>query len=74
MKKVTNDLIYEVLKQMQTDIAHLKHGQQELRDSFIIVREDIHSLSGRVLSLEKAQNNVELRLARIEKRFDLVEA
>jgi predicted nucleic acid-binding Zn-ribbon protein len=81
MAKVTNELIYDVLKQLQSDVSTLKHGQQELKDAFIIVREDIHGLSGdihglsgRVLALEKSQNNVEQRLARIEKRLDLVEA
>lgn len=74
MTGAEKSLMLEILKQIQRDVAVLKHGQEELKSSLIIVREDIHSLSGRVLGLEKSQVAVEQRLARIEKRFELVEA
>jgi len=42
-EKVTNELMYEVLKSLQADMSDLKHGQSEIRESVISLREDVNS-------------------------------
>jgi hypothetical protein len=61
-------LIFEVLKKIQTDVAHIRedHGQQ-----LISLREQIHNLQGDLLRLDK---NVMHRPDRIERRLELTDA
>lgn len=75
---VTNELIYEVLKKVQTDLAEVKATQADHSRQFIRVREDINSLRGDVHGLhsddlrrERMQEKLDLRLQRIEKRLNL---
>ena len=72
MTKVTNDLIYEVLKQMQSDLSTVKHDIGELKEGQMRLREDVHSLSGRVLQVERSLFSLDERLLRVERRLDLV--
>ena len=75
------NLMLEILKQIQSDIGTLKRGQEELKVSAMGIREDIHglngeihSLGGRILNLEKSSHSMDVRLQRIEKRLDLIDA
>jgi hypothetical protein len=38
MAEVTNELLYEVLKQVQQDTGALKEGQRETRESLAAIR------------------------------------
>jgi archaellum component FlaC len=73
-ENVTNELMYELLKQIQGDVSHLKTAVHELKQGQIRIRNDIHELKGDVLRLEQSNAGIEIRLDRIEKRLDLVEA
>jgi len=51
MAHVTNELIYEVLKSVQSDISELKFGQQGIRQELSVMRghlrpmqSDIHNI------------------------------
>lgn len=68
------DLMLEILKQLQADLSSVKKDVGELKEGQIRIREDVHSLSGHVLSLERTQHAFDNRLQRIEKRLDLVDA
>jgi hypothetical protein len=65
---INNELIFEVLKKVQADVAHIRedHSQQ-----LISLREQIHNLQGDLLRLDK---NVMHRLDRIERRLELTDA
>lgn len=74
MPEVTNDLIYEILKRLQTDIGEVKktladHGHQLIR-----IREEINALRGDDLRRESMQAQMAHRLERIEKRLSLSDA
>jgi hypothetical protein len=43
---ITNELIYEILKKLQTDISDIKAVQSDHSMQFIRVREDINSIRG----------------------------
>jgi septal ring factor EnvC (AmiA/AmiB activator) len=74
MQVVTNELIYEVLKQIQTDLAAVKatladHGRQ-----FIELRKQVNGVQAEIIRLEERIVGVETRLDRIETRLNLVDA
>ncbi|MCO6186271.1 hypothetical protein [Rhizobium sp. L1K21] len=73
MTEVTNELMYELLKRMQTDISDVKDGVRELklevnaiRGTLVSVHQDIHNIYGIL-------GNHSDRLARIERRLELHE-
>jgi hypothetical protein len=74
MTEITNQLIYEVLKQLQTGLAEIKvtlagHTRQLLR-----IREDINALRSDDLRHETMQAQMDTRLERIERRLNLSDA
>lgn len=73
MAEVTNELMYEVLKQLQADTASLKLGQTEIKG-------ELQALRGHVVAIQQDIHNIyatlvrhETRLDRIERRLELVE-
>jgi hypothetical protein len=75
---VTNELMYEVLKRVQSDLAEIKATQADHGRQFIRVREDINSLRGDIHGLhsddlrrETIQAQMNARLERIENRLNL---
>jgi hypothetical protein len=71
---VTNELIYDVLKQVQADVAEVKGTLADHTRQFIRVREDINNLRGDDLRRESLQTQMDVRLERIEKRLNLSDA
>ena len=71
---VTNELIYDVLKQVQADVAEVKGTLADHTRQFIRVREDINNLRGDDLRRESLQTQMDVRLQRIEKRLNLSDA
>jgi hypothetical protein len=74
MADISNELLYEVLKQLQAGQAQIKaqlddHGHQLIR-----LREDVHGLRGDDLRRETLQVQTNMRLERIENRLDLRDA
>lgn len=74
MTQITNELMFEVLKDLQQRLGRIEGSVKELHMGQVGIREDLHSLSGRVLSSEKTMLTVDDRLQRIERRLELVEA
>lgn len=73
MAQVTKEVMYELLKRMQSDIHSLKDGQREIKSEIIAMRgtmvsvqQDIHNVYG--LLFQHGE-----RLDRIERRLDLRE-
>ena len=73
-QNVTSELIYDVLKQVQADMAEVKGTLADHTRQFIRVREDINSLRGDDLRRESLQTQMDVRLQRIEKRLNLSDA
>lgn len=74
MTEVTNEPMYEVLEQIQSDISLLKQGQTEMRMEmnalrlrFLGMQTDLSSMYGRL-------GTVDSRLDRIERRLQIVDA
>jgi hypothetical protein len=74
MPQITNELIYEVLKQLQAGQAEIKGMLSDHTRQLIRVREDINSLRGDDLRRETLQAQMDTRLQRIETRLNLTDA
>jgi len=74
MAQITNELSYEILKQLQASLADVKAILLDHSRQFIRVREDINSLRGDDLRRETLQAQMDTRLQRIESRLNLNDA
>ena len=74
MTEVTNQLLYEVLKQIQAELAHVRSRVDEHSEQLISVRDDIHGVRGDILRVERSLAETKVRVERIERRMGLVEA
>ena len=70
-ENVTNELLYDVLKKLQTGQAEMKATLSDVVAQLIRVREDIHSLRSDDLRRERVQAQMDVRLERIENRLNL---
>ncbi|MFC3072883.1 hypothetical protein [Shinella pollutisoli] len=66
MSKVTQELMFELLKKIQADTQSLKQGQSE-------IRAEINALRGTVISMQKDIQNIYSVLSRHEDRLDRIE-
>jgi len=74
MAEVTNELLYEVLKKLQADMAEVKKTLSDHGHQFIRIREEINALRGDDLRRESMQAQMDHRLERIEHRLQLTDA
>jgi septal ring factor EnvC (AmiA/AmiB activator) len=74
MTEVTNEIIFEVLKKIQADVAHIKGRVDDHDQQFIALREQLHGLQGDLLRIDRQAASVSHRLERIERRLELTEA
>lgn len=74
MTDATNDLIYEVLKDVQGRMTRMEHSLRELTLGQVSIRQDIHGLEGHILRHDANFVQVKERLDRIEKRLGLIDA
>ena len=73
MAEVTNELIYEILKRIQDQLAALAEGQRAIRD-------ELQALGGHQLAMQRDISNIynrldvfDARLERVERRLELHE-
>ncbi|MDF2619447.1 MAG: hypothetical protein K0S00_2106 [Xanthobacteraceae bacterium] len=74
MAEVTNELIYEVLKAIQRDVAETRHSVSE-------VKVELNAMRGHLIAMQQDIHNIyatltrhEVRLDRIERRLELTES
>jgi hypothetical protein len=79
---ISNEFVYEILKKIQADVAHLKGVTREQEQRFIALRDQIHNMNrnlqtqlhdvrGDVLRIEKHMVAIGPCLERIERRLEL---
>ena len=74
MVDVNNQLLYEILKTIQSGQAELKAALADQSRQLIRIREEINSLRGDDLRREALQAQMDVRLDRIEHRLNLTDA
>ena len=73
-ERITNDLIYEVLKSIQKNVADLKEAQRVTNERLGFLETGMAQLGMQVASVSTRIDHLDVRLDKIEKRLDLVKA
>jgi predicted nuclease with TOPRIM domain len=73
MAEVTNELMYELLKRIHTDVGSLREGQRDLRHDNLSLRSQFHTMQGDINNLRGSIAHIEDGLDRIENRLELRE-
>jgi septal ring factor EnvC (AmiA/AmiB activator) len=73
MAEITTELMYEVLKSMQSDIAALREGQRETNAALNAIRIHMVAMQQDIQNLYTAFTRHEARLDRIERRLEISE-
>jgi len=71
---ITNELMYEVLKKVQADVAVMKADVADVKAMQLRLREDFNRFEGDLLRFERIEAGTQLRLDRIETRLNLSDA
>lgn len=74
MNEITNELIYEILKQLQTGMTEMKATLADHTRQLLRIRDDINNLRSDDLRIETMQTSMDARLERIERRLNLSDA
>jgi hypothetical protein len=73
MAEVTNELIYEVLKKLQSDLAGMKEAWLENTAALNAVRTHMIAQSQDIQNIYSILTRHDARLERIERRLEIVE-
>ena len=73
MAEVTNELIYEVLKAMQARLGNVEEGVREVRGEVRALRTTVHGVQGDLHNIYEAFSSLDTRVARIERRLDIID-
>jgi hypothetical protein len=73
MATVTNELIYDVLKDVQRRLSNVEEGQRDLREQMIAFRTTMIAMQSDLHNLYVGQEAIRGRLDRIERRLDLID-
>ncbi len=73
MAEVTNDLMFEVLKNIQHDVRLLRDGQGEIRQELNAIRGHLISMQGDIHNIYGILGRHDERLDRIDRRLELRE-
>ncbi len=71
MANITNELIYEILKNLQQGQADLKAGQQEMKAELHGVRGHMLAFQTDIHNLYSSVSGLDARLERVERRLNL---
>ena len=74
MAEVTNELIYEVLKQIQDRVARIDDGQRSIREELTALRGHQLAMQRDIYNIHERLDMMDKRLDRIERRLELSEA
>lgn len=73
-ENVTNELMYEILKDIRGELASMQKDVADIKRSQLRMREDFHRFEGDILRFDRMQAETQLRLERIEVRLELRDA
>lgn len=70
----TNELMYEILKHLQSGQSEMKADIREMKGALIGIREQLHTMEGNSLRQEREMATVRVKIERIENRLNLNDA
>jgi septal ring factor EnvC (AmiA/AmiB activator) len=80
VEKVTNELMYEVLKAMQARLGNMEESMREQRGQLAGIRVDLHAIRTEIAAVKTDISNIyqtngalDGRLARVERRLEIID-
>ncbi|WLS02419.1 hypothetical protein [Shinella oryzae] len=73
MTDISQELMFELMKRIQSDLTTLKDGQRDMQQDIVSLRNHMHVMQGDVNNLHSSMAQVLTRLDRIENRLELRE-
>ncbi|MGK6314927.1 hypothetical protein [Neorhizobium sp. DT-125] len=73
MAELTQELLFEVLRKIQTVLSSLKEGQRDTRQEIVSLRNYMHVMQGDMNNMRGTIWQIPDRLDRIENRLELRE-
>ncbi|WLS08223.1 hypothetical protein Q9314_00100 [Shinella sumterensis] len=73
MTDISQELVFELMKRIQSDLTTFKDGQRDMRQDIVSLRNHMHVMQGDVNNLHSSMAQVLTRLDRIENRLELRE-
>ncbi|MXN53612.1 hypothetical protein GR158_21140 [Shinella sp. AETb1-6] len=73
MTDISQELMFELMKRIQSDLTTFKDGQRDMRQDIVSLRNHMHVMQGDVNNLHSSMAQVLTRLDRIENRLELRE-
>ncbi|MFC5755225.1 MULTISPECIES: hypothetical protein [unclassified Rhizobium] len=73
MAEVNQELLFEILRRIQTDVSSVKEGQRDMRQEMVSFRNHMHVMQGDINNLRGTIGQILDRLDRIENRLELRE-
>ncbi len=73
MTELNQELMFEILRKIQSDISSLKDGQRDVRHDINSLRNHMHIMQGDINNLHTTNMQILDRLERIENRLELRE-
>jgi len=72
MSEVTNELLYEVLKAIQTRLGNMEHAQREAAARLSAIQTHLMAVEKDTANIYESMGALEMRLHRVEQRLDIV--
>ena len=73
MVEQSDNLVLEILRRIQSDIAEIKNDIKDLKAGQIETRMQLHSMDGYVLRQERTMAALQVKVDRIETRLDFTD-
>ena len=71
-EKVTNELIYEVLKSMQARMSNVEDGLRDIKGELVGIRGHMIATQSDIQNIYGRLGSIEVRVERIERRLDII--
>ena len=71
-EKVTNELIFEVLKSMQARMSNVEDGLRDIKGELVGIRGHMIATQSDIQNIYGRLGSIEVRVERIERRLDII--
>jgi chromosome segregation ATPase len=73
MVDISSELIYEVLKSVQSRLGNIEEGQREIRNELKSMRMQLQAVQVDTGNIYETLSAIDIRMSRVERRLDFSE-
>ncbi|MFM8606739.1 MAG: hypothetical protein ACKOBC_02110 [Hyphomicrobiales bacterium] len=73
MVDISSELIYEVLKSVQSRLGNIEEGQREIRNELKSMRMQLQAVQVDTGNIYETLSVIDIRMSRVERRLDFSE-